>query len=64
MRTSKRSPTFRVLDEILAQIEVDPDVVEIDQGNERHARRDIFARLDIALIDLRGDGGIDHESDR
>ena len=44
------------LDEILAKIEVDPDVGQIDQGNERYARRYVLARLDIALIDLRGYG--------
>src|SRR6202035_6035953 len=52
---------LQVLDEILAKVEVDPDVGQIDQGYERHTRRYIFARLHIALIDLRGDGGIDHE---
>src|ERR1700722_3138816 len=52
---------LQVLDEVLAKIEVDPDVGQIDQGNQRHARRYIFARLYIALIDLRGEGGIDHE---
>jgi hypothetical protein len=52
---------LQALDEILAKIEVDPDVGQIDQGNERHARRYIFARLDIALIDLRGYGSIDLE---
>src|SRR5262249_25467744 len=52
---------LQALDEILAKIEVDPDVVQIDQGHERHARRYIFARLDIALVDLRSDGSIDHE---
>src|SRR5207244_9428208 len=49
------------LDEILAKIEMNPDVGQIDQGNERNARRYILARLHIALIDLRSYGSIDLE---
>src|ERR1700722_16862848 len=52
---------LQVLHEILAKIEMNPDVGQIDQGNQRYAGRYIFARLDIALIDLRGNGGIDNE---
>ena len=40
---------------------MDPDVGQIDQGDERHARRHIFAGLDIALIDLRGDRRVDDQ---
>src|SRR5216684_1579604 len=38
---------------------MNPDVGQIDQGYERYARRYVLARLDIALIDLRGYGSID-----
>ena len=48
------------LDQILAQVEVDPEVVEIDQRHQRHAGRDVFARLDVALVDLRGHRRVDH----
>src|SRR5580704_16709303 len=41
------------LDQILTQIEVDPHVVEIDQRHQRYARRNVFAGLDVALVDLR-----------
>src|SRR6185436_19728993 len=44
---------FQRLDQILAQIKVDPHVVEVDQRYQRHAGRDIFAGLDVALVDLR-----------
>src|SRR5271163_4315751 len=44
---------FQRLDQIFAQIEMDPHVVEIDQGYQRHAGRDIFAELHVALVDLR-----------
>jgi hypothetical protein len=40
---------------------VGSDIGQIDPRYERHARRHIFARLDIALLDLRGDGSIDHQ---
>src|SRR6202035_1884532 len=49
------------LDEILAKIEMNTDVGQIDQGDERHARRHVLARLHIALIDLRSYGSIDLE---
>src|SRR6267378_2219958 len=52
---------LQTLDEILAKIEMNPDVGQIDQGNERYARRYVLARLHIALIDLRGYGSIDLE---
>src|SRR5712672_1771440 len=52
---------LQALDEILAKIEMNPDVGQIDQGNQLYARRYICARLHVALVDLRGDGGIDHE---
>src|ERR1700742_2609714 len=52
---------LQTLDQILTQIEVDPDILQVDQGHERYARRYVFARLDIALVDLRGDWGIDDE---
>ncbi len=52
---------FQALHQILAKIEVDPDIGQIDQGDEWHARRNIFARLHIALIDLRGNGSIDNQ---
>ena len=48
------------LDQILTQIKVDPQVVEIDQGHQRHAGRDIFAGLHVALVDLRGHRRVDH----
>ena len=41
------------LDQVLAQVEVDPQVAEIDQGHQRHAGRHVFARLHVALVDLR-----------
>src|SRR5215831_7617948 len=47
-------------DEILAQIEVDPHVIEIDQGYQRHAGRDVFAGLHVALVHLRGYRRVDH----
>src|SRR5215472_13657205 len=47
-------------DEILAQIEVDPHVIEIDQSYQRHAGRDVFAGLHVALVDLRGYRRVDH----
>src|SRR6516162_1111769 len=47
-------------DEIFAQIEVDPHVVEIDQGYQRHAGRDVFAGLHVALVHLRGYRRVDH----
>src|SRR5262249_40919027 len=47
-------------DEIFAQIEVDPHVIEIDQGYQRHAGRDVFAGLHVALVDLRGYRRVDH----
>src|SRR5262249_30803717 len=40
------------LDEVLAQIEPQPNVVHIDQGDERDARPDTLALFDIDLIDL------------
>jgi len=54
-------PDLQALHQILAKIEVNPDIGQIDQSNERHARRYIFARLDVALVDLRSDRGIDRE---
>src|SRR6185312_13019131 len=51
---------FQRLDQVLAQIEVDPHVVEIDQRHQRHARRDVFAGLNVALVDLRGHRRVDH----
>src|SRR5262249_18071218 len=50
---------LQALDQVLAQIEVDPLVAKIDQGDQGHAGRDVFARLDVALIDLRGDRRVD-----
>src|SRR5262249_30358441 len=50
---------FQRLDQILTQIEVDPHVVEIDQRHQRHARRNVFAGLDVALVDLRRHRRID-----
>src|SRR5262249_46565676 len=47
------------LDQVLAQVEVDPQVAKIDQGDQRHAGRHVFARLDVALVDLRGDRRVD-----
>src|SRR5262249_54211895 len=47
------------LDQVLAQVEVDPQVVEIDQGHQRHAGRDVFAGVNVALVDLRGDRRVD-----
>src|SRR5262249_53450315 len=47
------------LDQVLAQLEVDPHVVEIDQGHQRHAGRDVFAGVNVALVDLRGDRRVD-----
>ena len=52
---------FQRLHQILAKIEVDPDVGQIDQGDEGYTRRHIFARLYIALVHLRSDGRIDGE---
>src|ERR1700722_19306965 len=52
---------LQALDEILAKVEVDPDVGQIDQGYEWHTRRYIFARLHIALTNLEGEGGKDRK---
>src|SRR5262245_12081155 len=46
---------LQALDQILTQVEVDPQVAKIDQGDQRHAGRHVFARLNVTLIDLRGD---------
>src|SRR5262249_47768201 len=46
------------LDQVLSQIEMDPHVVEIDQGHQRHAGRDVFAGVNVALVDLRGAGRV------
>jgi hypothetical protein len=35
---------LEILDQVLAQIEVDPQVVEIDQASPADAGRDVFAR--------------------
>src|SRR6202020_287978 len=43
---------FQRFHQILAKIEVNPDVGQIDQRDERHARRHIFARLHVTLIHL------------
>src|SRR5262249_1909078 len=48
------------LDQVLTQIEVYPQVVEIDQRHQRYSGRDIFAGFYVALIDLRGNRRIDH----
>src|SRR5262249_59168709 len=50
---------FQRLDQVLAQIEVNPQVAKIDQGDQRHAGRHVFARLDITLVDLRGNRSVD-----
>src|ERR1700722_5675006 len=49
------------LDQILAQIEPKPDVVEVVEREKRHAGRDIFPELRSDLIDLRGDRRLDRE---
>src|SRR3984957_8807102 len=41
-------------DQILAQIEPKPDVVEVVEREKRHTGRDIFPELRSDLIDLRG----------
>src|SRR5262249_24326137 len=41
------------LDQVLPEVEVDPQVVEIDQRHQRNPGRDIFAGLHVALVDLR-----------
>src|SRR5262249_11892757 len=48
------------LDQVLTQIEVYPQVAEIDQRHQRYSGRDIFAGFYVALIDLRGNRRIDH----
>src|ERR1700719_1405218 len=48
MHTSKRSPSFSVLTRSSRRSKVDPHVIEIDQGYQRHAGRDVFAGLHVA----------------
>ena len=49
------------LDEVFAQVEAQPYVTQIDEREERHARRDIFAKFGADLIDLRGDRRLDRK---
>ena len=49
------------LDQILAEIESQPDVAEVDEREKRHAGGDIFPDLRSDLIDLRGDRRLDRE---
>src|SRR5215831_8975280 len=48
------------LHQVLAQVEVDPQVVEINQSHQRYARRHVFSGFHVALVDLRGDRRVDH----
>src|SRR5215471_12609769 len=45
--------------QVLPQIEVDPHVVQVNESYQWHARRYIFARLNVALVDLRSHWRID-----
>jgi len=43
---------FQASDQVLTQIEVNPDIVEVDQCDQRNPWRDVLAGLDVALVDL------------
>ena len=62
-RHAHRKPVadLEALDEILAQVEAQPDVVKIDEREQRHAGRDIFAELRADLVDLRRDRRLDRQ---
>ena len=48
---------FQISRKIFAQIETKPDIAEIDQRQQRNARRNIFAEFAADLINLRRDRG-------
>src|SRR5262249_36942650 len=46
--------------QVLPQIEVDPHVVQVNESYQWHARRYIFARLNVALVGLGSHWCVDH----
>ena len=52
---------LEALDEILAQVEAQPDIAEVDQREQRHAGRHILAELGADLVDLRRERRLDRQ---